>query len=76
MKRGSYCTPNLVTLFGPHLEWDTSSRPGRGLDEQYDLFCEDFAKTIGAKSGNAVKHQVSFALPLPDGATLALRSSI
>jgi hypothetical protein len=46
----------LVARFGPHKDWETSTRPGRGLDEEYDLFCENFAKTIRSKSGKAVKH--------------------
>jgi hypothetical protein len=59
----------LVARFGPHKDWETSARPGRGLNEEYDLFCENFAKTIRSKSGNAVKHQISFALPIPEGGT-------
>ena len=51
----------LVKRFGKLPEWTTNNRPGRGLDLEYDLFCESFAKIIGADSGDAVKQQIAFA---------------
>jgi hypothetical protein len=33
------------------------------LDAQYDAFCDAFAIVVGANSGDAVKHQIAFALP-------------
>jgi hypothetical protein len=36
--------------------------PGRGLDADFDRFCENFAQVVGAKSGDAVKHQIRFAM--------------
>ena len=40
-----------------------TASPGRELDAEFDSFCEIFAKAVGAKSGDAVKHQIRFALP-------------
>jgi len=53
----------LVQLFGPSGQWEKSNSPGRGLDEEFDRFCTVFAEAVGAKSGDAVKHQIRFALP-------------
>lgn len=62
------CSPpplqeRLVRLFGPSDVWEKSSSPGRGLDEAFDKFCEASAHVVGAKSGDAVKHQIRFAMP-------------
>jgi len=51
----------LVKRFGKLPEWETNNRPGRGLDFEYDLFCESFAKIVGADSGDAVRQQIAFA---------------
>ncbi|MDA9410592.1 hypothetical protein [Bradyrhizobium sp. CCBAU 45384] len=59
----------LVAKFGPHSEWETYHRPGRGLDDQFDAFCERFAELVGATSINAVKQQLAFSTPLPPGHT-------
>lgn len=53
----------IVTQFGPYVEWKKKSSPGRGLDDAFNEFCDVFARAVGAKSGEAVKHQVAFALP-------------
>lgn len=53
----------LVELFGPYDEWEKTSSPGRGLDEEFDKFCRTFAQAVGAKSADAVKHQIRFAMP-------------
>lgn len=53
----------LVQLFGPSDKWEKSGAPGRGLDADFDKFCEAFAQAVGAKSGDAVKHQIRFAMP-------------
>jgi hypothetical protein len=53
----------LVELFGPYEEWEKAASPGKGRDEEFDEFCNVFAQTVGAKSGRAVQHQISFALP-------------
>ncbi|HSM95720.1 MAG TPA: hypothetical protein VLT91_06735 [Rhizomicrobium sp.] len=53
----------LVGLFGSADKWEKSGSPGRDLDENFDDFCEAFARAVGAKSGDAVKHQIRFALP-------------
>ena len=53
----------LVQLFGPLAEWEKTNSPGRGLDDKFDEFCADFARAVGAKSGDAVKHQIRFAMP-------------
>jgi hypothetical protein len=53
----------LVQLFGSSDEWEKTNSPGRGLDAAFNQFCEIFAQAVGAKSGDAVKHQIRFALP-------------
>ena len=53
----------LVQLFGPLDQWEKTNSPGRGLDDGFDEFCEAFARAVGAKSGDAVKHQIRFAMP-------------
>jgi hypothetical protein len=57
----------LVERFGAYKEWEKRTSPGRGLDDKYHEFCKVFAKTVGANSGDAVEHQIAFALPIPDG---------
>ena len=59
----------LVQLFGNSGSWEKTGSPGRGFDESYDEFCEAFAKTVGAKSGAAVKHQIRFAMPVSEKGT-------
>jgi hypothetical protein len=53
----------VVKLFGAYDKWEKKTSPGRGLDADYTAFCEAFAKVVGANSGEAVKHQIAFALP-------------
>lgn len=53
----------LVKVFGVSEEWEFSGSPGRGRDEEFDEFCDAFARVFGAKSGDAVKHQIRFAMP-------------
>lgn len=53
----------LVELFGPYEKWEKSSSPGRGLDADFDQFCRIIAQAVGASSGDAVKHQIRFAMP-------------
>jgi hypothetical protein len=53
----------LVEQFGPFDKWERASSPGGGNDENFNQFCEDFARVVGAKSGEAVKHQIRFAMP-------------
>jgi len=53
----------VVEQFGPFDQWERKHSPGRGLDQKYDEFCERFAGWLGATSGEAVKHQISFAMP-------------
>jgi len=50
----------LVAKFGPFEEWETTGRPGRGLDDQYDEFCDAMMTLTGAKSIQAVKHQIAY----------------
>src|SRR5262245_33030479 len=61
IRRTLYST--LVRRFGPYAKWEKTSSPGRGLDATFDEFCDAFARVAGAKSGDAVKHQIRFALP-------------
>src|SRR5271170_382211 len=53
----------LVKEFGPLDKWGNPNSPGRGLDQQFHEFCDAFAKAVGAKSGEAVQHQIRFAMP-------------
>jgi hypothetical protein len=53
----------LVEEFGAFEKWEKKNSPGRGLDQQFREFCDAFAKAIGAKSGDAVQHQIRFAMP-------------
>ena len=53
----------LVKQFGPYDRWEKASSPGHGLDTQFNKFCQKFAEIVGAKSGEAVKQQIRFALP-------------
>jgi hypothetical protein len=53
----------LVEKFGSLDNWEGTSSPGGGHDAKFDEFCEDFARVVGAKSGEAVKHQIRFAMP-------------
>jgi hypothetical protein len=53
----------LVKLFGPYDQWKKTASPGGGKDTKFDEFCDGFAKVVGANSGDAVKHQIRFALP-------------
>jgi hypothetical protein len=59
---------SLVLRFGPYASWQKVHTPGYGKDDEYREFCSVFAKAIGANSGDAVQHQIAFALPLPPGA--------
>jgi hypothetical protein len=56
----------IVKKFGSYSEWEKTALPGRGLDDEFKEFCETFARTVGAKSGSAVQHQICFALPEPE----------
>lgn len=53
----------LTEQFGPLSKWEASNKPGRGKDRAYDKFCEQFAKVVGANSGEAVKLQIRFGMP-------------
>ena len=53
----------LVRQFGLSDRWKKTSSPSRGHDADFELFCEAFAKAVGAKSGAAVNHQIRFSMP-------------
>lgn len=53
----------LVKKFGPLSAWQSANSPGQGRDDEYRQFLEDFARTVGASSGNAVQMQIRFAMP-------------
>jgi hypothetical protein len=53
----------LVEQFGAIDKWKETSSPGGDRNKEFDQFCEDFARVVGAKSGDAVKHQIRFAMP-------------
>jgi hypothetical protein len=62
--RREHLYERLVSMFGPVTKWESPSTPapGRGLNNSFDEFCEVFARRVGAKSGNAVKLQIRFAI--------------
>jgi hypothetical protein len=53
----------LVREFGALETWEKTNSPGKGRDKQFEKFCEQFAKVIGANSAKAVQHQIRFAMP-------------
>jgi hypothetical protein len=53
----------LVAEFGPYNTWTKTTSPGGERDAAFDEFCTAFAVAVGAKSGDAVKQQIDFALP-------------
>ena len=60
----------LTTVFGPYETWAYATRPGKDLNDVFEKFCTDFAATFGATSGEAVVHQIMFAIapgPLEGG---------
>jgi hypothetical protein len=60
----------LIQRFGPYERWAKSNSSGGEHDKDFDDFCADFARAIGAKSGDAVKMQIRFAMPeSPSGST-------
>lgn len=54
----------LVERFGPHSEWEKATAPGRGMDQEFEKFCELMAELVGANSADAVKHQIAFGSPV------------
>ena len=65
----------VVTRFGPYKTWEKASSPGRGLDDEYHKFCAMFASVAGSKSGEAVEHQIAWAMPIPRGSVRDLDAS-
>ncbi len=57
----------LTTRFGPACEWDSPSRPGRGLNEAYDQFLKEFQALIGAEGDSPVQRQINYAFPISEG---------
>jgi hypothetical protein len=53
----------LVQIFGPLSSWEKRNSPGKNLDDEFSKFCDVFAQAVGAKSGDAVKHQIRLAMP-------------
>jgi hypothetical protein len=51
----------IMKRFGPHRLWGPASFPAVSPGA-YDDFCEDFARAHGAKSSDAVKMQVGWAI--------------
>jgi len=55
---------NLVRKFGPCSSWEKATSPGKGRDQEYQRFLAEFAKHVGAKSAEAVAHQIAFSKPI------------
>jgi hypothetical protein len=53
----------LVQLFGTYEDRQKTSSPGDPHENSFDSFCVTFAEAVGAKSADAVKHQIRFAMP-------------
>lgn len=51
----------IIKRFGKHRHWGMDSYPGL-YQTEYDRFCQDFADAHGAKSMDAVKMQVAWAI--------------
>jgi hypothetical protein len=45
---------NIERIFGPYRDWEYRNSPGRGRDRDYAIFCNMFAKIVGARSVDAV----------------------
>src|SRR5271165_4513459 len=54
----------VVARFGAYSTWEQKSKPGKGMNEAFDKFCEDFAKLFGMRSGSAVHHSIRFTQPI------------
>ena len=50
----------LVKRFGPYNIWASVTAPADAME--FNQFLSDFAKLVGAKSANAVLHQIEFAI--------------
>lgn len=50
----------LVTRFGAHATWENGAWPSAARRREFDEFCDEFAKLVGAKSGAAVKVQIGW----------------
>jgi hypothetical protein len=59
----------LIKRFGPFEEWTGPGGrlPGRDLDKSFLEFCDDAAKFVGANSGEALRKQLEFAMPIRPG---------
>ena len=55
----------LVEKFGPYKEWELKHTPKKN-NKDYEEFCEEIAKIIGAKSGGAVSNQIDWALSVQE----------
>jgi hypothetical protein len=55
----------LVERFGPYKDWEMQAAPSRRKRAEFDKFCASFADLVGAKSGEAVKHQIAWAIGVP-----------
>jgi hypothetical protein len=52
----------LVARFGPYAMWDGVQYPSDARRDEFIRFCEEFAQLVGAKSGNAVSHQIQWGI--------------
>ena len=52
----------LMERFGPYSEWKSPSCPSEKQRDRLNFFCESFASLIGAKSGDAVKLRIIYAV--------------
>lgn len=52
---------SVVKKFGPHVSWGKSKHP-KGREKEFNKFCENFATVVGANSGEAVQHQIAYAV--------------
>ena len=51
----------LVQHFGPHMEWETKNYPA-GRKEEFEHFCADFARVIGASEKGGPGMQIQWAI--------------
>jgi len=57
----------LIKRFGPFEKWTDYRLPGRNMNRQFIMFCDDAAKFVGANSGDALRKQLEFAMPIKPG---------
>ena len=56
----------LVNDFGPYKEWEILNTPTEKRKNEYDKFCNNIARTLGAESDIEIKVEIAYALSKND----------